>query len=126
MLTELNNDEVNICTVEDPIEANVSGINQFEVNEGAGFNFATALRSLLRQDPDIVMIGEVRDNETANIAVQAALTGHLVLSTLHTNDAPAAVTRLVDLGVAPFLIGASLVGVLAQRLVRKICSNCSV
>ncbi len=124
MLTELNNDEVNICTVEDPIEANVSGINQFEVNEGAGFNFATALRSLLRQDPDIVMIGEVRDNETANIAVQAALTGHLVLSTLHTNDAPAAVTRLVDLGVAPFLIGASLVGVLAQRLVRKICSNC--
>jgi len=124
MLAELNSDEVNICTVEDPVEANMSGINQFEVNESAGFNFASALRSLLRQDPDIVMIGEIRDHETANIAVQAALTGHLVFSTLHTNDAPGAVTRLIDLGVAPYLIGASLVGVLAQRLVRKICSNC--
>jgi type IV pilus assembly protein PilB len=124
MLAELNNDEVNICTVEDPVETNMSGINQFQVNEAAGFNFATALRSLLRQDPDIVMIGEIRDHETSNIAVQAALTGHLVLSTLHTNDAPGAVTRLIDLGVAPFLIGASLTSVLAQRLVRKICSNC--
>ncbi|MDD5010779.1 MAG: ATPase, T2SS/T4P/T4SS family [Phycisphaerae bacterium] len=124
MLAELNSDEVNICTVEDPVEANMSGVNQFQVNESAGFNFATALRSLLRQDPDIVMIGEIRDRDTANIAVQAALTGHLVLSTLHTNDAPGAVSRLIDLGVAPFLLSASLVGILAQRLVRKICTNC--
>lgn len=124
ILSELNGDEVNICTVEDPIEAHISGVNQFGVNEAAGFTFATALRSLLRQDPDIVMIGEIRDAETANIAVQAALTGHLVLSTLHTNSAPGAITRLIDLGVAPYLVGASLVGVIAQRLVRKICSNC--
>ncbi|MFA6186941.1 MAG: ATPase, T2SS/T4P/T4SS family [Phycisphaerae bacterium] len=124
ILSELNSEEVNICTVEDPVEANVPGVNQFGVHELAGFTFASALRSLLRQDPDIVMIGEIRDNETAGIAVQAALTGHLVLSTLHTNDAPGAVTRLIDLGVAPYLVGASLVGVLAQRLVRKICSNC--
>jgi type IV pilus assembly protein PilB len=124
ILSELNSDEVNICTVEDPIEAHISGINQFGVNEAAGFTFATALRSLLRQDPDIVMIGEIRDSETADIAVQAALTGHLVLSTLHTNSAPGAITRLIDLGVAPYLVGASLVGVIAQRLVRKICSNC--
>ncbi|MHB0947342.1 MAG: GspE/PulE family protein [Sedimentisphaerales bacterium] len=124
ILSELNSEEVNICTVEDPVEANVPGVNQFGVHELAGFTFASALRSLLRQDPDIVMIGEIRDNETAAIAVQAALTGHLVLSTLHTNDAPGAVTRLIDLGVAPYLVGASLVGVLAQRLVRKICSNC--
>jgi type IV pilus assembly protein PilB len=124
ILSELNSEEVNICTVEDPVEANISGINQFGVSEAAGFTFASALRSLLRQDPDILMIGEVRDQETANIAAQAALTGHLVLSTLHTNDAPNAVTRLIDLGVAPYLVGASLVGVLAQRLVRKVCSNC--
>jgi len=123
-ISELNSDEVNICTVEDPVEANVSGTNQFGVSEAAGFTFASALRSLLRQDPDILMIGEIRDQETANIAVQAALTGHLVLSTLHTNDAPSAVTRLIDLGVAPYLAGASLIAVLAQRLVRKICSNC--
>lgn len=123
-LTELNTEQVNICTVEDPVECNICGINQFEVNEAAGFTFANALRSLLRQDPDIIMIGEIRDSQTANIAVQAALTGHLVLSTLHTNDAPAAVTRLVDLGVAPYLVSASLIGVLSQRLVRKICSNC--
>lgn len=124
ILSELNSDEVNICTVEDPVEAHISGVNQFGVNEAAGFTFATALRSLLRQDPNIVMIGEIRDSETANIAVQAALTGHLVLSTLHTNSASGAITRLIDLGVAPYLVGASLVGVLAQRLVRKICSNC--
>ncbi|MBN1788331.1 MAG: Flp pilus assembly complex ATPase component TadA [Sedimentisphaerales bacterium] len=124
ILSELNDEEVNICTVEDPVEANILGINQFGVNEAAGFTFASALRSLLRQDPDVVMIGEIRDNETANIAVQAALTGHLVLSTLHTNNAPGAINRLIDLGVAPYLAGASLVGVLAQRLVRKICSNC--
>ena len=123
-LAELNNEEVNICTVEDPVECNMAGINQFQVNEGAGFRFSTALRSLLRQDPDIIMVGEIRDADTANIAVQAALTGHLVLSTLHTNDAPGAVTRLLDLNVAPYLVSASLIAVLAQRLVRKICPNC--
>jgi len=123
-LAELNNDQVNICTVEDPVECNMGGINQFQVNDSAGFEFSSALRSLLRQDPDIIMVGEIRDNATANIAVQAALTGHLVLSTLHTNDAPGAVTRLVDLGVAPYLVSASLIAVLAQRLVRKICPKC--
>jgi len=123
-LSELNNDEVNICTVEDPVECNISGINQFQVSNSVGFEFSTALRSLLRQDPDIIMVGEIRDEATANISMQAALTGHLVLSTLHTNDAPGAVTRLLDLNVAPYLVGASLIGVLAQRLVRKICSNC--
>ncbi len=123
-LSELNNDEVNICTVEDPVECNIIGINQFQVNQAAGFEFSTALRSLLRQDPDIIMVGEIRDQATASIAVQAALTGHLVLSTLHTNDAPGAVTRLLDLGVAPYLVSASLIAVLAQRLVRKVCPNC--
>jgi len=123
-LAELNSEEVNICTVEDPVECNMSGVNQFQVNESAGFKFSTALRSLLRQDPDIIMVGEIRDEDTAAIAVQAALTGHLVFSTLHTNDAPGAVTRLLDLNVAPYLVSASLAGVLAQRLVRKICPNC--
>ena len=123
-LSELNSEEVNICTVEDPVECNMSGINQFQVHQSAGFEFSTALRSLLRQDPDIIMVGEIRDQATANIAVQAALTGHLVLSTLHTNDAPGAVVRLLDLGVAPYLVSASLIAVLAQRLVRKICLNC--
>ena len=123
-LAELNSDEVNICSVEDPVECNMAGINQFPVSEKAGFGFSTALRSLLRQDPDIIMVGEIRDQDTASIAVQAALTGHLVLSTLHTNDAPGAVTRLLDLGVAPYLVSASLIAALAQRLVRKICSNC--
>ena len=123
-IVELNNDEVNICTVEDPVECSMAGINQFQVSSAAGFEFSTALRSLLRQDPDIIMVGEIRDEDTANIAVQAALTGHLVLSTLHTNDAPAAVTRLLDLNVAPYLVSASLIAALAQRLVRKICPNC--
>ncbi len=123
-LSELNGEDVNICTVEDPVECNMQGINQFQVNEKAGFEFSSALRSLLRQDPDIIMVGEIRDQATANIAVQAALTGHLVLSTLHTNDAPGAVTRLLDLGVQPFLVSASLIAVLAQRLVRKVCANC--
>ncbi|MEE9370083.1 MAG: ATPase, T2SS/T4P/T4SS family [Sedimentisphaerales bacterium] len=123
-LAELNNEDVNICTVEDPVECNIAGINQFQVNDSAGFRFSTALRSLLRQDPDIIMVGEIRDKDTANIAVQAALTGHLVLSTLHTNDAPGAVTRLLDLEVAPYLVSASLIAVLAQRLVRKICPAC--
>ncbi len=124
VLKELNNDTVNICTVEDPVEFNLQNINQFQVNERIGFTFASALRSLLRQDPDIIMVGEIRDEETARIAVQAALTGHLVLSTLHTNSAPGTVSRLVNTGVEPYLISASLVAVLAQRLVRKICTNC--
>jgi type IV pilus assembly protein PilB len=123
-LSEVNGDQVNICTVEDPVECSIAGINQFQVNDMAGFNFSSALRSLLRQDPDVIMVGEIRDRDTANIAVQAALTGHLVLSTLHTNDSPGAVTRLIDLGVAPYLVSASLIAVLAQRLVRKVCPNC--
>jgi type IV pilus assembly protein PilB len=124
VLSELNQPEVNICTAEDPIEFNLRGINQFQINEKIGFTFAATLRSLLRQDPDIIMIGEIRDEETAAIAVQAALTGHLVISTLHTNDAAAAVTRLFNVGVEPYLVSATLVGVLAQRLVRKICTHC--
>ena len=123
-LLELNSEEINISTVEDPVEAGIIGINQFQVNEKAGFTFANALRSLLRQDPDIIMVGEVRDSDTARIVTQAALTGHLVLSTLHTNDAPSAVTRLINLGVEPYLVAAIVRGVLAQRLVRKICVHC--
>lgn len=114
----------NVSTVEDPVEANLEGVHQSQVNPKAGFTFAGALRALLRQDPDIIMVGEIRDGETGQIAVQAALTGHLVLSTLHTNDAPAAITRLQNLGVEPFLVAASLKGVLAQRLVRRICREC--
>jgi len=124
VLKELNDDSVNICTVEDPVEFNLGSVNQFQVNEKIGFTFAAALRSLLRQDPDIIMVGEIRDEETARIAIQAALTGHLVLSTLHTNNAPGTVSRLVNTGVEPYLISASLVGILAQRLVRKICTHC--
>jgi type IV pilus assembly protein PilB len=124
VLKELNNDEINICTVEDPIEFNLPWVNQFQVNDKIGFSFAASLRSLLRQDPDIIMVGEVRDNDTARIAVQAALTGHLVFSTLHTNDACGAVTRLLNIGVEPYLVSAALMGVLAQRLVRKICTHC--
>ena len=124
VLMELSTDELNISTVENPVEANLSGINQFQTNEKAGFTFAGALRSLLRQDPDIVMVGEVRDQETAVIATQAALTGHLVLSTLHTNDAVSAVTRLINMGIEPFLVAAIIRGVMAQRLVRKICPHC--
>ncbi|MDW8260931.1 MAG: ATPase, T2SS/T4P/T4SS family [Phycisphaerales bacterium] len=124
VLKELNNDEVNICTIEDPVEYNLAGVNQFQVNEKAGFTFASALRSLLRQDPDIVMVGEIRDGETARLATQAALTGHLVLSTLHTNDAVGAVTRLINLGIESYLVAATVTGVLAQRLVRKLCQQC--
>jgi type IV pilus assembly protein PilB len=124
VLQELNSEDVNICTVEDPVEFNLPGVNQFQVNERIGFSFSSALRSLLRQDPDIIMVGEIRDAETARIAVQAALTGHLVFSTLHTNDAPTSVTRLVNVGVEPYLVAASMVAVLAQRLVRKICTDC--
>jgi type IV pilus assembly protein PilB len=123
-LQELNSGDDNICTVEDPIEYAISGVNQFQVNEKAGFTFASALRALLRQDPDILMVGEIRDIETAKLATQAALTGHLVLSTLHTNDAAGAITRLYNLGIEPYLVGATVVGVMAQRLVRKLCQHC--
>ncbi len=123
-LHELNSADVNICTVEDPIEYALAGVNQFQANEKIGFGFANALRSLLRQDPDILMIGEIRDSDTARVAIQAALTGHLVLSTLHTNDAAGAVTRLYNVGIEPYLVGATLNGVLAQRLVRKLCQSC--
>jgi type IV pilus assembly protein PilB len=123
-LSYINKPDVNILTVEDPIEYNLEGINQTHVRPEIGFTFAKALRSFLRQDPDIIMVGEIRDSETAEIAIRAALTGHLVLSTLHTNDAPTAVTRLIDMGVEPFLVSSSLRMVMAQRLVRKICSRC--
>ncbi|MBW2117429.1 MAG: type II/IV secretion system protein [Deltaproteobacteria bacterium] len=125
-LNRLNSPEVNIITVEDPVEFDIEGINQVQINPGAGITFAAGLRSILRQDPDIVMLGEIRDNETASVACQAAQTGHLVLSTLHTNDAPSAVTRLLDLGIEAFLLSSSLVAVVGQRLVRGICQKCKV
>ena len=121
-LSELNSTDVNIITVEDPVEANIDGINQVQVNPKADLTFATALRSILRQDPDIIMIGEIRDQETASIAVTASITGHLVVSTLHTNSAAASITRLMDMGIEPYLIADSVVGVIAQRLVRRLCS----
>jgi type IV pilus assembly protein PilB len=121
-LSELNKSDVNIITVEDPVEANVDGINQVQVNAKAELTFATALRSILRQDPDIIMIGEIRDTETASIAVTASITGHLVVSTLHTNSAASSITRLADMGVEPYLIADSVVGVIAQRLVRRLCT----
>ncbi len=124
VLNEINNPSVNICTVEDPVEFQIPDINQFQVHEKIGLGFANVLRSLLRQDPDVIMLGEIRDPETARIAVQAALTGHLVLSTLHTNDSASAVTRLHNLNVEPYLISASLVAIVAQRLVRSICADC--
>jgi type IV pilus assembly protein PilB len=123
-LTEINRPEINIITVEDPVEYRLQGVNQVQINQKAGLTFATALRSILRSDPDVVMVGEIRDGETAKISVEAALTGHLVLSTLHTNDAPQALTRLNEMGVEPFLVGAAVSAVLAQRLARKLCSHC--
>lgn len=123
-ICELCNDETNIMTIEDPVEYNLQGIAQIGVQPKIKLDFASGLRHILRQDPDIIMIGEIRDVETAAIAIQAALTGHLVISTLHTNDAPSAITRLVDMGIEPYLLSSSLVGVFAQRLVRKICPNC--
>ena len=125
-LSELNKEEVNIITVEDPVEANINGINQVQVNVKAEMTFAAALRSILRQDPDIIMIGEIRDGETAKIAVQAAITGHLVVSTLHTNSAASTVTRIIDMGIEPYVAGDALVGVIAQRLVRRLCTACRV
>jgi type IV pilus assembly protein PilB len=124
LLNKLNSIEKNILTIEDPCEYQLSGITQVQVNKKAGLTFASALRSFLRQDPDIIMVGEMRDLETAEIAVESSLTGHLVLSTLHTNDAPSATIRLIDMGIEPFLISATIIGVLAQRLGRKICTEC--
>src|SRR5262249_28578231 len=116
----------NVSTVEDPIEYHLGGINQVQAFEKIGMTFATALRALLRQDPDVIMVGEIRDSETARIAIQASLTGHLVLSTLHTNDAPGSVRGLINVGVEPYLIGAAVNACLAQRLVRRVCSECRV
>jgi type II secretion system protein E len=124
-LSEINSEEVNIVTVEDPVEYQLEGISQVQVKPEIGLTFATALRSILRQDPDIIMIGEIRDSETANIAIHSALTGHLVFSTLHTNDSAGAITRLIDMGIEPFLVSSSVIGVVAQRLVRKVCPYCS-
>jgi type IV pilus assembly protein PilB len=125
-LNELNTPEVNIVTVEDPVEYDIAGVNQIQINPKAGITFASGLRSILRQDPDIVMVGEVRDKETASIAFQASQTGHLVFSTLHTNDAPSAVTRLADMGIEPYIISSGLTSVLGQRLVRKLCPKCRI
>lgn len=124
-LNELNNDDVKIITLEDPVEYQLEGVNQVQVKPDIGFDFSTGLRSIVRQDPDIIMIGEIRDQETARIAMQSALTGHLVFSTVHTNDAPSAYTRLLDLGVEEFLLNAALVSIIAQRLARKICIHCA-
>ena len=123
-LSELNKEDVNIITVEDPVEANIDGINQVQVNTKADLTFASALRSILRQDPDIIMIGEIRDQETASIAVQASITGHLVVSTLHTNSSASTITRLEDMGIESYLIADSVIGVIAQRLVRRLCPFC--
>jgi type IV pilus assembly protein PilB len=123
-LLTMNGAEINLSTVEDPCEYMLGFANQVQINERIGFTFASALRALLRQDPDVIMVGEIRDEETARISVQAALTGHLVLSTLHTNDAPSSITRLINIGIEPYLISASLNAALAQRLVRRICEHC--
>jgi type IV pilus assembly protein PilB len=123
-LSALNKPEVNIMTVENPVEYNLKGINQVQVNQDIGFDFPDALRAFLRQSPNIILVGEIREIDTASIAIRAALTGHLVLSTLHTNDAPSAVNRLIDIGIEPFLIASSLNLIQAQRLLRKVCKNC--
>ena len=124
ILQALARPEVNVITVEDPIEYDLPGVGQVQVNEKAGLTFAGTLRSILRQDPDIIMIGEMRDFDTAHIGIQASLTGHLVFSTLHTNDSVSAVTRLTDMGIEPYLVAGSLLGVVAQRLVRRVCPHC--
>lgn len=123
-LSRINSPDKNILTIEDPIEYQLQGIGQIQVNSKIDLTFANGLRSILRQDPDVIMIGEIRDGETANIAIHASLTGHLVFSTLHTNDSAGAVTRLVDMGIEPFLVSSSVVAIIAQRLVRKICTTC--
>ncbi len=124
MLQQINNPDVKIITVEDPVEYQLPGINQTQVNPKINLTFAAGLRSILRQDPDVVMIGEIRDRETAEIAIQASLTGHLVISTLHTNDSASAATRLIDMGVEPFLVASSVIGIIAQRLLRTLCKEC--
>jgi general secretion pathway protein E len=124
-LQEINSRESNIVTLEDPIEYQIDGISQTQINTKKGLTFAAGLRSVLRQDPDVIMVGEIRDHETAVMAIQSALTGHLVFSTLHTNDAASAVTRLLDLGIEPYLVSSSLLAVMAQRLVRKVCADCA-
>jgi type IV pilus assembly protein PilB len=123
-MAEINRPEIKVITVEDPVEYRLAGLNQVQINQRAGLTFATVLRSILRSDPDVVMVGEIRDVETAKISIEAALTGHFVLSTLHTNDAPSALTRLNEMGVEPFLTGAAVTGVLAQRLARRLCEHC--
>jgi len=123
-LAKVNSPEVNIMTAEDPVEFNLPGINQVQMKESIGLNFAATLRSFLRQDPNIILVGEIRDFETAEIAIKAALTGHLVLSTLHTNDAPSTISRLMNMGIEPFLVATSVQLIAAQRLARRICANC--
>ena len=123
-INQLDRNESNIMTVEDPVEYRLAGINQIQVNEKAGKTFATGLRSLMRHDPDVIMVGEIRDGETADIACQAALTGHLVLSSVHANDTVGAIFRLMDLGIEPYVIASSLVGIIAQRMIRRICPHC--
>src|SRR5207302_642555 len=125
-LNEIKDDSTKIITVEDPVEYQQDGINQIQVHHKIGLTFAASLRSILRHDPDVILIGEMRDKETADSAIQASLTGHLVFSTLHTNDAPSAFTRLIDMGVEPFLVGSTVEGVMAQRLVRTICPDCKI
>ena len=124
LLKELNRMEKNIITIEDPVEYRLEGINQVQVNPKAGLTFASGLRAILRQDPDIIMVGEIRDSETAEIAVRAAITGHLVLSTLHTNDSPSAIIRLIDMGVEPYMVSSAVIGIISQRLVKELCPNC--
>src|SRR5512145_1872013 len=123
-LAQINHPEINIMTVEDPVEYRLTGINQIQINVKAELTFASALRSILRSDPDVIMVGEIRDTETAKMAIESALTGHFVLSTLHTNDAPGALTRLNEMGVEPFLTGSAVSAILAQRLARRLCTNC--
>jgi len=123
-LNSINSEEINIITIEDPIEYQLENVNQGNVHEKAGITFSTALRSILRQDPDVIMVGEIRDQETAQLAIRAALTGHLVLSTLHTNDSTGAIARLLDMGAEPFLLSSSIKGIIAQRLVRMVCKEC--
>ena len=125
MLSSINNDDINILTAEDPVEYDLDGISQVQVKDNIGLTFAAALRSFLRQDPEVILVGEIRDQETANIAIKASLTGHLVLSTLHTNDAPSTITRLSDMGVPSYLLGNAIKIIIAQRLVRKLC-DCKV
>ena len=124
ILKKINQPDIHIITVEDPVEYRIEKIRQVQLNRKAGMSFASGLRSILRQDPDVIMVGEIRDFETASLAVQAALTGHMVFSTLHTNDAAGAISRLLDFGVEPYLVSSSLICVLAQRLVRRICPDC--